>query len=462
MWIKGRRRGGAKDLADHLRKTDENESVAIRDLEGFAFDGLTGKNLEKALRQMEAIGYGKGDKRNLFHTIISPAYGETLNDAQKKFMVEYYAEYMGLKGHQYALVEHWKKGKQHFHLAFNIIDPVTGKTHELKWTKNKEWRISRGLEEIFGLSTPTPRGKSSQTWETQRGNRTGTDPSAMRKEVTAIFHASKTSAEFVSKLDKAGYALTRGRRDQLVLVDRFGETHGLLRRIEGQKLNDLRQKFPGIEEMPLPSHVGLVKERKDAKSKKSEQKPINPQHIRDDVRRAYSASKTGAAFFVALNKKGYGLHRGVRGFSVIDANGTRHNLNRMLGKENVRTMKQKFGDYASVRPNAVSEAIRHVRASLRNSAKPVIGKRRPIATRRPFLSSGGGASRSASKAPRPTFIGTLHATPMVRPQRSPALTQPVRPPFKRNGWPEEAVLDWEGWGYKQPRRFFTKWPELAS
>ena len=463
MWIKGRRRGGAKDLADHLRKTEENESVAVRAIEGFAFDGLTGQNLDKALRQMEAIGYGKGNKRNLFHTIIAPAHGETLTTARQKFMVEYYAEHMNLKGHQHALVEHWKKGKQHFHLVFNIIDPVTGKTHELKWTKNKEWRISRGLEEIFGLSTPAPKGKASQTWETQRGKRTGINASTMRKEVTAIFLASKTSAEFVSKLDKAGYALARGRRDQLVLVDKFGETHGLMRRIEGQKLNDLRRKFPGIEEMPLPAHAGLVKTRKPARASKSAPKTINPQHIQDDVRRAYSASKTGAAFFVALNKKGYGLHRGVRGFSVIDGNGTRHNLNRMLGKENVRSMKQKFGNYAAVRPHAVSEVMRHVRAKLRGNNKQVIGKRRPVATRRPFLSSSGGSSRPKDKMPLPTIIGTvMHAPkPMVRPQHSPA-PMPVRPPFRRGGWPEEAVLDWESWGQKQTRRFFTKWPELAA
>lgn len=268
MWIQGRRRGGGKDLSAHLQKTDENESVAVRELEGFSFEGLTGKNLEKAIRQMEAVGYGKGDKRNLYHAIVAPAYGEALTATQRKQMVDYYAEQMGFKGHQYAVVEHWKNGKQHFHLVFNIINPVTGKTHELKWTKRKEWQISRDLERMFGHATPTPKGKAARTKETQRGKRTGTDPRKMRKEVTAIFHASKTAQEFIAALDKAGYALTLGRRNQLVLVDKFGDTHGLMRRIEGKTLADLRQKFPDIEKLALPSHAALVKARQPVRAGK--------------------------------------------------------------------------------------------------------------------------------------------------------------------------------------------------
>jgi hypothetical protein len=217
---------------------------------------------------MEAIGYGKGAKRNLYHVIIAPAHGETLNAAQQKIMVKHYAEQMGFKNHQYVLVEHWKKGKQHFHLVFNIIDPITGKTHELKWTKRKEWRITRELEKIFGFSAPKPKGKPAGTWETQRGKRTGIDPIKMRKGVTAIFHASKTTKEFIKALADAGFALTRGRQGQLVLVDINGDTHGLMRRIEGKNLADLRQKFPDIETIALPLHADLVIARKPSKGKK--------------------------------------------------------------------------------------------------------------------------------------------------------------------------------------------------
>lgn len=38
---------------------------------------------------------------------------------------------------------------------------------------------------------------------------------------------------------------------------------------------------------------------------------------------------------------------------------------------------------------------------------------------------------------------------------------PFHPLERRKGWPEAAVYDWEIWGHRNPRRFFTLWPELA-
>lgn len=400
MWIQGRRRGGGKDLSAHLQKTDENESVAVRELEGFSFEGLTGKNLEKAIRQMEAVGYGKGDKRNLYHAILAPAYGETLTAAQRQQMVEYYAEQMGFKGHQYAVVEHWKHGKQHFHLVFNIINPATGKTHELKWTKRKEWQISRDLERMFGLATPTPKGKAARTKETQRGKRTGTDPRKMRKEVTAIFHASKTAKEFIAALDKAGYALTRGRRDQLVLVDKFGDTHGLMRRIEGKTLADLRQKFPGIEKLALPSHADLVKARKPVRAGKQARTSQSHRHARSA---AIPSIRRGNSGNMGKQSRGHAPAGGGRGFMPV-------------GKS-----------FMTVSPPASHG----------------------------YKTSGG------SQPVQATFIKAARTAMAHPPRQAQKNFAPARPQ-QAGGWPREAVIDWKTWGHENPPRFFAKWPELKS
>ncbi len=84
-------RGGAKSLSDHIQKPEENESIDIREIEGFSFDAQTSANVENAIKQMEATGFGKGDKRNLYHAILAPAYGEKLNAKQRDFMIDYYA-----------------------------------------------------------------------------------------------------------------------------------------------------------------------------------------------------------------------------------------------------------------------------------------------------------------------------------------------------------------------------------
>jgi hypothetical protein len=449
MVIKGRRRGGAGDLNKHLQRTDENESVAVRKLEGFSFEDLTGANLEKAIRQMEAIGYGKGAKRNFFHTILAPAYGETLTVKQRDFSVDYYIEKMGFKGHQYALVEHWKKGKQHFHLVVNIIHPETGKIHELKWTKRKEWQISRDLEQILGLKTYQPIGKAAKTWQMQRGKRTGIDPRKMRKEITAIYHASKTKEEFVAALDKAGFVLTHGRRNQLVLVDKSGDTHGLMRMIEGKKLADLRRKFPGIGKMQLASHAELIKARKPetAYSPRRRRKFINPQHVRLHARNAYRGSRNGRAFIGALNKKGYALGRGTKGYAVIDHNGDRYDLNYLVGRQAAKGLNKTFPDLAATGLRPASEIMRSVKARYR------IASRRRGST---------GSSSYATNTGLP--IPLLRKSPYVAKEQPQQEQQPapVRPAQNTKGWPLAALMEWAAWGHKDPEAFFYRWPELRT
>lgn len=38
---------------------------------------------------------------------------------------------------------------------------------------------------------------------------------------------------------------------------------------------------------------------------------------------------------------------------------------------------------------------------------------------------------------------------------------PIKPATNKGRWPIAAVIDWEVWGHKYPRRFFSLWPELS-
>ncbi len=375
---------------------------------------------------------------------------------------------MGFKGYQRVVVEHWKKGKQHFHVVFNIIDPITGKTNELKWTKNKEWRISRGIEQILGLQTHTPEGKGARVWEMQRGRRSGIDPRKMRKEVTAIFRNSKIAREFIEALDKAGYALSRGGRGQLVLVDRYGDVHGLMRRIEGSKVADLRAKFPNIEQIELPSLASLVRARKPVKANKAStpRGPIDPKRVKEDVQQAYRTSKTGAEFFAKLNNKEFALGRGVKGFAVIDRNGERYNIDELLGKEIAKKLKEKFPDLDAIRLLITfQEIIRRIKGN-----KSIKGKslsRKPNTKRPSFIRTFTHHSGQEFYF-LPVKIFGLAAKKITRNVKYKAKQGKNKQPSKfrpalggKKGWPPAAVADWEAWGRKNPARFFARWPELA-
>jgi len=471
MWIQGRRRGGGKDLSNYLQKTDENEVVHIREMEGFLFEGPTGTNLDKALLQMEAVGCGKRDKRNLYHVILAPAYGEALNAQQRQQMVAYYVEKMGFKNHQYALVEHWKKGKQHFHLVFNMINPVTSKTHALKWNTYIEWQISRDLEQMFGFKTFQPQGKAARMWEMQRGKRTGLDPRKLRKEVTAIYHVSMTADDFVTLLEKNGLTLTRGRENRLVLVDQYGDTHGLMRLIEGKTLANLRRKFPELETMSFRSHADLVGERKTTKPKhhtKRRRSFIHPRDVRREVRKAYRRHNTGSGFVAGLNKHGYQLGRSRKGYAVIDRNGDQYDLTNLLGKQTFKDLSKVFPDFNKKHLQPASTIIRRLKVQRPRRTGSVTGKAggdaaqittSPIQASRGNNAVGLGSSATAD-AVKTQFRHTALKT-KNRPKQNKEL-EPTLQPAPIKGWPPEAVADWASWGHKDRPAFFRKWPDLSA
>ena len=116
---------------------------------------------------------------------------------------------------------------------------------------------AKALEKQFGLKPAPRRDKSKPSHKKQEINNRNAQirvkPEIVAKEVTQIFKASQTTPAFIANLTGAGYVLTRAKNDSLVLVDRQGGYHGLMRRIAGHQIADLRKKFPELEKLPLPS-----------------------------------------------------------------------------------------------------------------------------------------------------------------------------------------------------------------
>ena len=169
MIIKGNRRGGAKQLADHILRRDTNENVIIREILDYASKQLSDDHLRNALRLMAAQGQSKGKLRTLYHSILAPQEGEILNAKQLKHAVDTLAKNLGMEGHSRAIVEHRKSGRQHFHVVFNILNPETGKQARLQWTRKIEWNTSRQLEKELNLKPVEAKGRPARRWEAERG-----------------------------------------------------------------------------------------------------------------------------------------------------------------------------------------------------------------------------------------------------------------------------------------------------
>ena len=258
MIIKGNQCGGSARLTAHLLNLNHNEHVVIEAIEGFWHGKKDFEHFRRALLHMEKIALALRQKRNFYHVILAPQQDDRFGPEHLKSAVNLLAENVQLKNHPYVAVRHNKKGRQHFHIIFDLISPRTGLISNKLPLRKKEWQTARQLEKLYDLKPVISLGRSIRRWEYERSKRSGIDPLHMRKTLTAIYKTSQTSFEFLAKLRAADLFLTRGRHT-LVLVDKAGDVHGLIRRIEGGRLAVFKERFPELFLIDLPSLLDLRK-----------------------------------------------------------------------------------------------------------------------------------------------------------------------------------------------------------
>ncbi|HET7060868.1 MAG TPA: hypothetical protein VFI43_01675 [Nitrosospira sp.] len=109
MILVGNQRGGAKDLALHLLK-QENEHVEVHEVRGFASD-----NLMAALNEAYAISRATHCKQFLFSLSLNPPKHENVSTETFKQAIERAEKKLGLNDQPRAIVFHEKNGRRHCH-----------------------------------------------------------------------------------------------------------------------------------------------------------------------------------------------------------------------------------------------------------------------------------------------------------------------------------------------------------
>ena len=99
MIVKGTPASGGQRLADHIKRTDTNERMEIKEIRGTA-----AQDFEAALLEMEAVGSGSRTKRPFYHASINTQPNERLTDAQRYKAIDRLEEELGLTGQPRAIV----------------------------------------------------------------------------------------------------------------------------------------------------------------------------------------------------------------------------------------------------------------------------------------------------------------------------------------------------------------------
>ncbi len=259
MLIKGKARGGAASLSQHLENTEENERVALMETRGVVANDLDG-----ALREIAAVGSGAASKRPFYHASISPDPDEpALTDAQKAVAIDRLEKALGLTDQPRAVIEHGKKGREHMHVVWSRIDTENMRAISDSHNYRTHEEVSRELEREFGHKriqgahveregVERPNRTPSHN-EMQQAKRTGLSPQEAKELITPLWQTTDSGKAFMAAVEEKGWAVARGDKRDFVLIDPHGEAHSLARRVEGAKVKDVRERMADIDPASLPS-----------------------------------------------------------------------------------------------------------------------------------------------------------------------------------------------------------------
>ena len=265
MILKGNARGGAKNLALHLMK-EENEHVEVYELRGFVSQNLMG-----ALNEVYAISRGTRCKQFLYSLSLNPPPGEDVKTSEFVEAIEQAESRLGLSGQPRAIVFHEKEGRRHSHVVWSRIRIAEMKAVQMSYDHEKLQLLSRELFLEHGWTMPAgladrslrdPRNFTLEEW--QQARRAGKDARAIKTALqdawaikTALQDAwaiSDSKAAFAHALEERGYWIARGDSGRFVAVDFQGEIYSI-RQWTGIRTKQIRQRlgdeseYPGVAEV---------------------------------------------------------------------------------------------------------------------------------------------------------------------------------------------------------------------
>lgn len=250
MILHGNQRGGARNLALHLLK-DENEHVDVHDLRGFVAEDLI-----SALEEARAIARGTKAKQFLFSLSVNPPPSENVPTAVFEDAIRRAEEKLGLTDQPRAIVFHEKEGRRHCHAVWSRIKTDTMTAVQLSHSKRKLMEVSRALFLEYGWELPAglrnskerdPRNFTLAEW--QQAKRIGKNPKDIKAAFQEGWAESKTQAEFADALQRRGYVLARGDRRGFVALDHCCEVFSVSKWV-GVKAKDLKTRLKEPDALP--------------------------------------------------------------------------------------------------------------------------------------------------------------------------------------------------------------------
>ncbi len=250
MILKGNQRGGAKNLALHLLK-EENEHIDVHDIRGFASSDLMG-----ALNEAYAVSRGTRCTKFLYSLSLNPPPSETVSIAEFEAAIERAEEQLELSNQPRAIVFHEKEGRRHAHAVWSRIDIEQMKAIQMSFDHTKLRSLSRELFLEHGWKMPrglvnsqerNPKNFTHAEW--QQAKRIEKDPREIATAIQDAWAISDSKAAFTHALEERGYTLARGDRRGFVAVDIHGEIYSISKKAN-VRTKQVRERLGDEKDLP--------------------------------------------------------------------------------------------------------------------------------------------------------------------------------------------------------------------
>ena len=252
MILQGSQRGGAKNLALHLLKK-ENDHVELHEIRGFVSNDLV-----NALNEAYFISKATKAKQFLFSLSLNPPSNENVSTKTFENAIDRIEKKLGLVDQPRAIVFHEKENRRHAHVAWSRIfhDGQKLKAVQMSHFKSKLMDVARELYIEHGWKMPrgmmnahecNPKNFTHQQW--QQAKRIGKDPRAIKQMFQECWAVSENKATFASALKDRGYTLAKGDRRGFVALDHRCEVFSVAK-WASIRTKEVREKLGKKDNLP--------------------------------------------------------------------------------------------------------------------------------------------------------------------------------------------------------------------
>lgn len=258
MILHGNARGGARDLARHLLK-DENEHIDVHELRGFLSE-----DLPSALNEAYLVSKATRARKFLYSLSLNPPEDEKVSAGTFLKAITQVEKTLNLKDQPRAIVFHEKKGRRHCHVVWSRIDAARMKAIPISNDWPKLAAVSRSLFNEHGWKMPPgmidrknrdPKNFTMAQW--QQAKRIGKDPRKIKQDLQESWALSFDRPSFEQALEERGYALAKGDRAGFVVLDHRYEIFALGTKWMSVKVKDIRARLGNERNLDTPEQARI-------------------------------------------------------------------------------------------------------------------------------------------------------------------------------------------------------------